>query len=72
MSEQSELTPCIYVYKSILSNMEINTKVKNEMYNILHQSELTLCIYRIRSIRRRSRIEAAPPDALKEIVAALV
>ena len=26
--------------------------------------------YRIRSIRRRSRIEAAPPDMLKEIVAA--
>ena len=28
-------------------------------------------IYRIRSIRRRSWIEAAPPDMLKEIVAAL-
>ena len=28
-------------------------------------------VYRIRSIRRHSRIEAAPPDALKGIVAAL-
>ena len=39
-------------------------------------NEMTPCydclpVYRIRSIRRRSRLVAAPPDVLSEIVAAL-